>query len=263
MESIAERGIIAEDLRCEVLDETVVKVTSRSTPGGDISFPFRFGKPKLVDIQTIGKDILLGFITEEGSLYILFNWSRVRVRINSTHVPTRLFTLVFEDKCLSFGGSTKNLSISDSMDLLKIQPPTIEIDADFDIDKICKVYRKSVTPLYDFFHNRKDFGHIGDYLISEALFEDSYSPLAKIGDIGKGRMITIINLIKRFASISRNYGGMSLENKHGIGFISPLGKKGDFHNYMRVYNRVGANCLNCNSIIEEIRGICYCPGCQV
>jgi formamidopyrimidine-DNA glycosylase len=71
----------------------------------------------------------------------------------------------------------------------------------------------------------------------------------------------LVEEIKKVLSLAIEQGGTTLKD-----FVNSEGKPGYFKQSLSVYGRAGEPCLNCHSILKEVklgqRGTVYCQSCQ-
>ena len=102
---------------------------------------------------------------------------------------------------------------------------------------------------------------IGNIYASEALFKAAISPKRKAMAVKRQKAERLVVAIKAILLKAINSGGTSLRDH-----IQPGGQIGYFAQSLQIYGRSGEPCVNCGSIIKEIkqtgRTTFYCSLCQ-
>ena len=102
---------------------------------------------------------------------------------------------------------------------------------------------------------------VGNIYASEALFLSGIHPTRAAGKVAKHRFANLVKAIRDVLDQSIRMGGTTLRD-----FLHEDGNPGYFKQSLRVYDREGEECIQCNSIVRRIvqanRSSFYCPGCQ-
>jgi len=102
---------------------------------------------------------------------------------------------------------------------------------------------------------------VGNIYAAESLFAAGIHPKRAAGRISKKRYAILIEHIQRILKKAIAQGGTSLRD-----FVNEEGKPGYFSQELQVYGRAGEACVNCQSILLNLRisqrSSAYCPTCQ-
>ena len=102
---------------------------------------------------------------------------------------------------------------------------------------------------------------IGNIYASEALFKAAISPKRQAMTIKRTKAERLVPAIKAILMKAIAFGGTSLRDH-----IQPSGEIGYFAQSLEIYGRSGEPCVNCGSIVKEIkqtgRTTFYCSLCQ-
>lgn len=102
---------------------------------------------------------------------------------------------------------------------------------------------------------------LGNIYVDEVLFASNINPLRQANTITKDEAKRIIDSSAIIIKEAIKNGGTTIRS-----YTSSLGVTGHYQDYLKVHQRKGLNCYNCNSIINKIsvngRGTYYCPKCQ-
>ena len=102
---------------------------------------------------------------------------------------------------------------------------------------------------------------VGNIYASEALFLSGIHPRRAAGKVAGLRLGKLVAAIREVLDQSIRMGGTTLRD-----FLHEDGNPGYFKQSLRVYDREGENCIECNATVRRIvqanRSSFYCPGCQ-
>lgn len=102
---------------------------------------------------------------------------------------------------------------------------------------------------------------VGNIYANEALFAAGIDPRRAAGRIALQRYNTLVTEIKRVLNLAIEQGGTTLRD-----FVREDGQTGYFQVALKVYGRTGQPCLNCATLLRQIRqgqrSSWFCPHCQ-
>lgn len=117
------------------------------------------------------------------------------------------------------------------------------------------------VPIKTFLMNNHVVVGVGNIYANEALFLAGILPTTKAGNIDEQRFNKLTNIIKQVLSAAIAQGGTTLKD-----FTQADGRPGYFAQSLMVYGRAGQPCVNCQTILLEIRqsnrSSVFCPSCQ-
>jgi formamidopyrimidine-DNA glycosylase len=109
--------------------------------------------------------------------------------------------------------------------------------------------------------NNKIVVGVGNIYACEALFRSGIKPQRKAGNISKPRLKVLTDQIKQVLEEAIKQGGTTLRD-----FLRENGQPGYFKQRLKVYDREGKACRECQGTIKKItlsnRSTFYCPKCQ-
>jgi formamidopyrimidine-DNA glycosylase len=135
------------------------------------------------------------------------------------------------------------------------------LSEEFDLDYFRKLVKGKTTSVKSFLLNQKYIAGFGNIYVDESLFMAKIHPETKLSNLSSKKIEKLYsesrkvlrNAIERMGSTISDY------KTTGGGF-------GSNQNYLKVYQRQGLACIECQAIIAKIkvsgRGTHYCPHCQ-
>jgi len=121
--------------------------------------------------------------------------------------------------------------------------------------------RNRKVPIKTFLMNNNVVVGVGNIYANEALFKAGILPTIAAGKITKKRFDVLTDIIKEVLTAAIKQGGTTLKD-----FTQSDGKPGYFAQKLMVYGRAGQPCLQCETVLEEIRqagrSSVFCPQCQ-
>ncbi|MDG1733699.1 MAG: bifunctional DNA-formamidopyrimidine glycosylase/DNA-(apurinic or apyrimidinic site) lyase [Thalassotalea sp.] len=149
--------------------------------------------------------------------------------------------------------------ISEHPLLLKLGPePLLE---DFKDGYLFTKSRKKTVPIKTFLMNNHIVVGVGNIYANEALFQAGILPTALAGKVSKKRYDALTAIIKDVLAKAITQGGTTLKD-----FTQADGRPGYFAQSLQVYGRGGEKCMQCDTVLEEIkqagRASFFCPNCQ-
>ena len=124
-------------------------------------------------------------------------------------------------------------------------------------------FKKKKKNIKNFLLDQSFVSGIGNIYASEILFLSKINPLKKASLLKKKECKRIVFFSKKVLLNAIKNGGSSIKN-----FKNTTGKKGNFQNNFKVYQREGLNCkkFNCKGTIRKInisnRSTFFCNSCQ-
>ncbi|RUO37701.1 DNA-formamidopyrimidine glycosylase [Aliidiomarina shirensis] len=132
---------------------------------------------------------------------------------------------------------------------------------DFDGARLFALSRGKATPVKSFIMDNAIVVGVGNIYANEALFATGIDPRRAAGKVSKARYQRLADVIKVVLARAIQQGGTTLKD-----FTQADGKPGYFKQELAVYGRAGEPCLNCETIIKQVRigqrNSFYCPKCQ-
>ena len=116
--------------------------------------------------------------------------------------------------------------------------------------------------------DQKHLAGIGNIYADEVCFATSILPNRRVNTLSIAKIKEIHKAIKRVLNLAIKHGGTTFTSKVLAGhFVRSDGAKGNFTEYLKVFDRTGQKCLLCKKgIIQKTRvagrGTHFCPKCQ-
>ena len=122
--------------------------------------------------------------------------------------------------------------------------------------------RKRKSPLKTFILDQSVIAGVGNIYASEALWRAKLRPTTRAHKLTAVAAHRLAAAIRETLLNALENGGTTLQD-----FVAADGTKGDNVDYLWVYDRAGAPCLRCKSLIRRSvlqgRATYYCPRCQL
>lgn len=132
---------------------------------------------------------------------------------------------------------------------------------EFNVDYLFQTSRGRKVSIKQFIMNGHIVVGVGNIYACESLFKAGISPKALAGKVSKKRYEKLVEVIKNVLVRAIEQGGTTLKD-----FVRVEGSPGYFQQQLNVYGRAGDRCLNCDSVIKQIkqgqRSTFYCSTCQ-
>lgn len=134
-------------------------------------------------------------------------------------------------------------------------------DNNFTVEKFQCMLANKKTKIKPLLMEQKFLAGVGNIYAQEALFRVGVSPLRPANRLSSEEIKKLYCAIKDVLSEAIKYRGSSVD-----AYVDVDGKKGGMEQRLRVYGRGGQPCLNCGTLLKEIklggRGTTFCPKCQ-
>ncbi len=132
---------------------------------------------------------------------------------------------------------------------------------DFNADYLYKLSRKRTQAIKTFIMNASIVVGVGNIYANESLYFAGIRPQTPAGKVSKVRLQRLVDEIKRVLAAAIEQGGTTLKD-----FVGGDGKPGYFAQQLAVYGRGNLPCLECQTILKELRlgqrSTVFCPKCQ-
>lgn len=132
----------------------------------------------------------------------------------------------------------------------------------FTLDYFLKILEKRNTPIKSLLLNQTLVAGIGNIYADEICFDAGIFPGIRVAILTMKQKKKLFQSIGSILKKAIKYKGTTFKN-----YLSPHGKKGNFLDFLQVYQREGKKCLRCDGgIIAQKRiggrNSRYCPLCQ-
>ncbi|GAB1260923.1 bifunctional DNA-formamidopyrimidine glycosylase/DNA-(apurinic or apyrimidinic site) lyase [Aurantivibrio plasticivorans] len=145
-------------------------------------------------------------------------------------------------------------------DLLRDLGPEPLTD-DFTGEYLFSRSRKRKVPIKQLIMDSKVVVGVGNIYANEALFMSGIRPRRSAGRLTRQQSDVLAANIKQVLGNAIQQGGTTLRD-----FTNSEGKPGYFSQSLSVYGRGGEACLQCQTVLKEVRlgqrSTVYCPSCQ-
>lgn len=109
--------------------------------------------------------------------------------------------------------------------------------------------------------NQELIAGLGNIYVDEACWCARIKPMRRVGSITPAEQQKLFTCIPKILNEALKHRGTTFRN-----FLDSSGKKGNYTDFLKVYDRDGQACPRCKTIIKKTRaagrGTHYCPGCQ-
>jgi formamidopyrimidine-DNA glycosylase len=135
------------------------------------------------------------------------------------------------------------------------------IDENFTFTKFEKLLHNRKRNIKAFLLDQTALAGIGNIYADEILFKSQILPTRNLSTLTKNEIKTLFKNIKKILTLAITHRGTTFNN-----YVDSNGNKGGFLKFLKVYNRSGQKCLNCQNEIQKTkiagRGTNFCPHCQ-
>ena len=222
---------------------------------------------RIIKVERRAKYLLLRFTT--GTLLLHLGMSGT-IRIIQNDVAVKKhdhFDLVFQNNTVlrlndprRFGAVLWLAEHLDTQNLLtKLGPEPLSDE--FAYGHLFEKAKNKKVPIKTFLMNNHNVVGVGNIYANEVLFLAGVLPTTTAGSLSEATFDKITDIIKQVLSAAIKQGGTTLKD-----FTQADGRPGYFAQSLNVYGRAGEKCLQCQTILEEIRqsnrSSVFCPNCQ-
>ena len=141
---------------------------------------------------------------------------------------------------------------------LGLEPFDENLDGQYLIDK----WKNKKMPIKTALLDQSIITGIGNIYADEILFSSKINPLKECHKLKKSECNSIIENTRKILNQAIEYGGTTIRS-----YTAEEGVTGHFQGKLKVHNKEGEKCPNCNNLIKKItvggRGTYYCDKCQV
>ncbi len=135
------------------------------------------------------------------------------------------------------------------------------LDKSFDGEYLFKKAHKHRTPIKTFIMNQRIVVGVGNIYANEALYLAKIHPHHRTHKVSKAQFDNLAKVIKKVLKAAIKQGGTTLKD-----FRQSDGKPGYFSQDLKVYDKAGLACNECQTQIESTRlgqrSTYFCPSCQ-
>jgi formamidopyrimidine-DNA glycosylase len=121
--------------------------------------------------------------------------------------------------------------------------------------------KRANTNLKALLLNQELVAGLGNIYVDEACYRAGVRPMRRVGSITKVEQKKLFESIPKILAEALKHRGTTFRN-----FLDSSGKKGNYTDFLRVYDRDGLPCKKCKTVILKTkvagRGTHYCPRCQ-
>lgn len=247
----------ASELSNELIDQTIIAVNRR---GKLLMLELSTGNHLLAHLKMTGQLIYRDESSHVGgghSLNSADDWGDrfTRAIITFAHGAE----LRFND-LRRFG----YLKISSTLDRDRYVSKTFGIEPltpNFTWENFRSLFRKQKTNLKAFLLNQKNIAGLGNIYVDEVCFYAGVLPSRTIESIKQSELKRLFAGINQIIQSAVEHRGTTFKN-----FLDSDGQEGNYASRLKVFDRKGKPCLNCQTPIEKIRlagrGTHFCPNCQ-
>lgn len=290
MPELPEVETIREDLKSEILNKRVqkVEILDEKVIGQDnVKEYYSLKTLKIIDIDRQGK--LLAFILSNNKYLLIhlkmtgqlvlksnkdiiagghsFSTKDKNSAIGNTlpNKHTRLVIYFDNHKTLFFNdirrfGYTKFVDKDVWLKIKKsygLEP----LKKEFNLDNFKLVFVNKKASIKAILLNQKLISGLGNIYVDESLFEAKIDPRREAKSLKKEEIERLFKAIIKVIKKAIKYRGTTFSD-----YVDSKGNPGNFSSRLKVFDRQGQKCFNCNRIIKKIkvagRGTHICDNCQ-
>ncbi len=132
----------------------------------------------------------------------------------------------------------------------------------FTFDYFSSLFKKRAkTPIKAMLLNQELIAGLGNIYVDEACFCAGVRPTRRVGSVTTVEQKKLFTCIPKILHEALKHRGTTFRN-----FLDSSGKKGNYTDFLKVYDRDGQPCKKCGTTILKTRaagrGTHYCPQCQ-
>lgn len=109
--------------------------------------------------------------------------------------------------------------------------------------------------------DQKKIAGIGNIYADEVCFCAQVLPMRKVDTLTKNEKKKIFDCIPEILKMAIKHRGTTFKD-----YLDSSGKKGNYTDFLQVFDREGEKCLRCGNVVKKIksngRGTHFCPSCQ-
>lgn len=109
--------------------------------------------------------------------------------------------------------------------------------------------------------DQKKIAGIGNIYADEICFCAKVLPMRQVSTLTANEKKNIFDCIPKIIKMAIKHRGTTFKN-----YLDSSGKKGNYTDFLRVFDRGGEKCMRCDGVIKKIksngRGTHFCSGCQ-
>lgn len=132
---------------------------------------------------------------------------------------------------------------------------------DFDLGNFKKIFEGRSGKIKPLLLNQKFIAGLGNIYTDEVLFRSGIHPMRKADTLSDEELENLYNSIRKILKLGIEYNGTTFSD-----YVNAFGEKGSFQEKLKVYQREGKDCLECDGEIEKEkvggRSSYYCSQCQ-
>ncbi|HSJ24791.1 MAG TPA: bifunctional DNA-formamidopyrimidine glycosylase/DNA-(apurinic or apyrimidinic site) lyase [Longimicrobiales bacterium] len=132
---------------------------------------------------------------------------------------------------------------------------------DFTAERLHQLTRTSITPIRNWLLDQRRVAGVGNIYAVEALFRAGIRPTRRAKTLRRRETTLLRDTLRDVLQESIDARGTTISD-----YRDASGERGGFDRRLRVYDRTGAPCLECGSLIKRVvlsnRSAFYCPSCQ-
>ena len=153
----------------------------------------------------------------------------------------------------------KTKDLLNSKEFMGLGPEPLE--KDFSFKKFQNLFKGKKGKVKQIIMKPEFIAGIGNIYASEALWWAKIHPGKDISKLNEKKLKSLYNSIRKVLTKGIKLGGDSFSDYRNV-----EGKKGDFEDESRVYQKENEKCVRCKTLIEKIiiggRSSFFCPHCQ-
>lgn len=286
MPELPEVETIRRGLEKSILDKkiTVVEILNKKTVRGDaVEFARTLKGNKIESVGRIGKllmfkladgNYMLAHMKMTGQLIYKFGHKVLAGGHNLPHFTDKNLPTKYSWVIWSFADGSK-LYFNDMRKFGYLQIVNADERAkifalygieplakNFTLDNFRKILSDRKAPIKTILMNQKLISGIGNIYADEICFHAGIRPDRKTKDLSKAEVSDLYKMCGHIIKEAIRHGGTTFKD-----YLDAHGGRGNYINYLMVYQRGGGKCLRCKKGIIQVKRVAgrsthYCPVCQ-
>jgi formamidopyrimidine-DNA glycosylase len=135
------------------------------------------------------------------------------------------------------------------------------LSEEFTAERLHALTRTSVTPIRNWLLDQRRVAGVGNIYAIEALFRAGIRPTRRARTLSRRQTAALRDTLRAVLQESIDARGTTISD-----YRDASGERGGFDQRLRVYDREGLPCVNCDARIKRVvlssRSAFYCPACQ-
>lgn len=265
---------MTDQLKKEITERTVRGFSLHRDSGrilkkiNALSFEKAIMKQKIVNVDRVGKGVLFKLSSGDAFLYYPSMTGRLLLTKNEIEEIPSFVRAEFElsDSVKLYISDKRKFSrlyfVSEKNlpNLFKKRPPDV-VKGELSQEKLFDIVSNTKKDIHSLLLDQKKISGLGNIYANEILYEARVHPMWRANTLSTSEVERMSQASRKIIKEALKEQGTSFSD-----YLTPLGKKGQYQDHLKVFKRAGEKCTNCGCTIERYkkggRSIFVCPGEQ-